>query len=58
MDDVWLATIWSILPTLVVAGIFFFLLRGILRSDRTERRVRADIEAQERAARGLPPRAS
>lgn len=58
MDDVWLATIWSILPTIVVAGVFFFVLRSILRTDRTERRVSADIEAQERAARGLPPRAS
>ena len=58
MDDFWLAVVWSILPTIVVCALFFFLLRGILRSDRTERRVRAQIEAQERAARGLPPRAS
>ncbi len=31
--------------------------RGILRFDRTERKVHAKIEAEERAARGLPPRA-
>jgi len=32
------------------------VLRGILRFDRTERKVHARIEAEERAARGLPPR--
>ena len=37
------------------ARIFFFVLRGILRADRTERREYARIEAEERAKRGLPP---
>lgn len=58
MDDFWMAAAWSILPTIVVSAIFFFVLRGIIRSDRTERRTHARIEAEERAARGLPPRAS
>lgn len=56
MDSFWGAVVWSILPTIVVAIAFFFVLRGILRSDRTERKVHARIEADERAARGLPPR--
>ncbi len=30
---------------------FFFVVRGILRFDRTERKVHAQIEAEERAAR-------
>lgn len=57
MDDFWAAAVWSLLPTVLVAILFFFILRSIIRSDRTERRVRAQIEAEERAARGLPPRA-
>lgn len=45
---------WSLLPTVVVSVLFFFVLRGIIRMDRTERRVHADIEAEERSRRGLP----
>ncbi|MGO2746804.1 hypothetical protein [Microbacterium sp.] len=56
MDNFWVAAAWSLLPTLGVAIVFFFILRGIFRSDRTERKVHAQIEAEERAARGLPPR--
>jgi len=56
MDNFWVAAAWSILPTLAVAFVFFFVLRAILRSDRTERNARAKVEAQERAVRGLPPR--
>ncbi|MFB7251340.1 MULTISPECIES: hypothetical protein [unclassified Microbacterium] len=58
MESIWTAVAWSILPTLAVCVVFFFVLRGILRFDRTERKVHARIEAEERAARGLPPKAS
>lgn len=50
-----MAVIWSILPTIVVAVVFWFILRSIFRMDRTERKVYARIEAEERAKRGLPP---
>ena len=58
MENFWTAAAWSILPTIAVCVVFFFVLRGILRFDRTERKVHAQIEAEERAARGLPPKAS
>lgn len=58
MDELWVAVFWSLLPTVVIAFVFYYLLRSILRFDRTERRVHARIEAEERAARGLPPRSS
>ncbi|MDT0156172.1 hypothetical protein Q9R19_00880 [Microbacterium sp. ARD32] len=58
MDNIWIAAGWAILPTLAVSVIFVIVLRGILRFDRTERKVHARIEAEERAARGLPPKAS
>lgn len=55
MDSYWAAVVWSLLPTVVVLGLFIFVLRSILRMDRTERRVYSKIEAEERAKRGLPP---
>lgn len=55
MDTVWAGVLWALLPTLVVSGLFWFVLRSIMRMDRTERRVHARIEAEERAKRGLPP---
>lgn len=58
MDNIWLAALWAIVPTIAVSFVFVIVLRGILRFDRTERKVHAQIEAEERAARGLPPRSS
>ncbi|MFG6402216.1 MULTISPECIES: hypothetical protein [unclassified Microbacterium] len=55
MDPFALAVLWSLAPTLVVSVIFFFVIRGILRMDRTERKTYARIEAEERAKRGLDP---
>lgn len=55
MDSSWLAVIWALLPTVVVTVVFFFILRSILRMDRTERKAYARIEAAERAKRGMPP---
>ncbi len=53
--DYWAAAFWALLPTVVVLGLFIFVLRAILRSDRNERRVYAKVEAEERAKRGLAP---
>ncbi len=47
--------IWSLLPTVAVSAVFYFILRSILRMDRTERKAYARVEAEERAKRGLPP---
>lgn len=55
MDPYWTAVAWSLLPTVVVLGLFVFVLRAILRMDRSERRVYAKVENEERAKRGLPP---
>lgn len=53
--DYWMAVLWSLLPTAVVVTVGVLVLRGILRSDRTERQTYAKIEAEERARRGVPP---
>ena len=50
-----MAALWAILPTIVVLTLFFWVLRSIIRADRNARREYARIEAEERAARGLPP---
>ena len=55
MDNYLVAVAWSVLPTIVVLGLFIFILRSILRMDRVERRTYAKIEADDRATRGLPP---
>ena len=45
---------WSITPTILVGLVFWLVLRTILRADRTERKVYAEIEAEERAKLGRP----
>jgi hypothetical protein len=56
MDEYWGAVIWGLIPTIVVAGLLVFVLRSIIRMDRTERKVYAKVEAEERRKRGLPAR--
>ena len=53
--DYWVAVLWTLLPTVVVSLIFFYVMRSAMRADRNERRLYAKVEAQERAKRGLPP---
>ncbi|WP_439594239.1 hypothetical protein [Microbacterium sp.] len=55
MDSYWAAVLWSLLPTVVVSALFFWVLRSVIRADRNERRQYARIEAEERARLGLPP---
>jgi hypothetical protein len=48
---VWGNVIFSVVPTIGVGLIFWFVMRAIIRADRTERKVYARIEAEERAKR-------
>jgi hypothetical protein len=50
-DDFWGNAIFSLVPTLLFGLLFWFVLRAIIRSDRTERDVAAKVEAEERAKR-------
>ncbi|MGX5682239.1 hypothetical protein [Schumannella luteola] len=54
-QDFWLNALYSVAPTILVGLVFWFILRAIIRADRTERDVRAKIEREERARLGLPP---
>ncbi|GAA1055945.1 hypothetical protein GCM10017608_13980 [Agromyces luteolus] len=51
MDDFWLNAIWSLAPTVLIGLIFWFVMRSLLRADRSERDAYAKIEAEERAKR-------
>ncbi|MCE7483655.1 hypothetical protein [Microbacterium profundi] len=59
LDDYWQNAIWSIVPSIGVAAVFWFVLRGIIRADRDERKAHARIEQKLRterdAARAKPP---
>jgi hypothetical protein len=46
---VWGNIIFSLAPTILVGLLFWFAMRAIIRSDRTERKAYARIEAEERA---------
>ena len=48
-QEFWSNAIFSIIPTLLVGLIFWFIMRAVIRSDRTERDAYAKIEAEERA---------
>jgi hypothetical protein len=41
--------IFALTPTIIVGLIFWFVMRAIIRADRTERATYAKIEAEERA---------
>lgn len=56
MDNYWVAVAWSLLPTTAVSIAFFYVVRSVVRMDRTERRAYAKVEDQERARRGMPAR--
>jgi hypothetical protein len=46
---VWGGIIFALTPTICLGLIFWFVMRSILRADRTERKAYAKIEAEERA---------
>ncbi len=54
MDGFWGGVTWALAPTVLVGLVFWFIMRSIVRADRTERKVYARMEAEERAKRGLP----
>ena len=55
--DLFLAGLWAVTPTALIGVFFFWVLRLVLRADRTERKVYQRIQAEERAKAGLPPKA-
>jgi flagellar biosynthesis/type III secretory pathway M-ring protein FliF/YscJ len=54
MNGVVEGIIWSLAPTVLVALLFWVVMRAAVRADRNERKASAKYEAEERARRGLP----
>ncbi len=48
-DNWWLNALWSLLPTVSMGLIFWFVIRAIINADRNERKMMAKVEAEERA---------
>lgn len=55
IENFWANAIFSVTPTIIMGLIFWFVVRAILRADKSERDTYAQIEQEERAKRGLPP---
>jgi hypothetical protein len=53
MDDFWPA-VFALAPTVLIGLVFWFIMRALIRSDKSERKALAKIEAEERAKLGLP----
>ena len=53
VENFWANAAWSVIPTILLGLTFWYVLRSIIHADRTERKVYAQIEAEERARLGL-----
>jgi hypothetical protein len=42
----WNEGLWAVVPTIAVSLLFWFVMRAILRADRTERAAQARYEAE------------
>jgi hypothetical protein len=49
IQNFWANAAYSLIPTILLGLIFWLVMRSIFRADRTERKVYAEIEAEERA---------
>jgi hypothetical protein len=54
VNTFWDSWFFVLLPTILVGLIFWFIMRAVIHADRTERKVYATIEAEERARLGQP----
>lgn len=56
-QEFWANAVFSVVPTVLFGVLFWIVIRWIVRADRNERKVYAQIEAEERARRAstAPP---
>jgi flagellar biosynthesis/type III secretory pathway M-ring protein FliF/YscJ len=55
MDVFWPA-VYALAPTVLIGLVFWFIMRALIRADRSERKALAKVEREERARLGLPAR--
>lgn len=51
-----LNALWSLTPTVIIGGLFGLIIYAAMNADRKIRKERAEVEREERAKMGLPPR--
>lgn len=54
-QEFWANALFSVVPTILLLLVFWFLLRTMVRGDRTARRQWERIYNEEREKAGLPP---
>lgn len=54
IENFWLNALFSVTPTALMGVLFWFVVRSILRADRSERSIYKKMEIEERRKRGLP----
>ena len=54
IENFWLNALFSVTPTALMGVLFWFVVRSILRADRSERSIYKKMENEERRKRGLP----
>jgi flagellar biosynthesis/type III secretory pathway M-ring protein FliF/YscJ len=52
MNDFWPA-IYAVTPTILLGLVFWFVMRSLIRADKSERKALAKVETEERARLGL-----
>ena len=57
-EELWMGVLYALAPTVLIGLLFWFVMRAIIRSDRTERAAFAKIEAEERAKRAEAQRSA
>ena len=57
MNGVVAGIVWALAPTVLIGLVFWWVMSAVVHADRNERRAYAKIEAEERAKRGMSPRA-
>lgn len=55
IENFWLNAVFSVTPTIIAGLFFWFILRAVLRADRSEREAYQRMLRAERIKRGLPP---
>lgn len=57
MNGVVAGIVWALAPTVLIGLVFWWVMSAVVHADRNERRAYAKIEAEERAKRGMTPKA-
>lgn len=55
LENFWANALFSVTPTVLIGLLFWFIIRSILRADKSERTAYRQMELEERKKRGLGP---